>query len=734
MTLFNRYFLFVTGIIGVILVLVLGYNLLSIHSKEASLDYFTNEDQKVYIINNADEFEMSSYSLDISTPMKNLTRLIFTPFSSEYRFYISSKKEKLIIESENLITRSQITALLRAADLKVYFKNQKEAIVNNQFSLEIIGNKCLIYKGDLIQNDLKEYPLVDKNATFSEVLFRQKMTNIDYYINKSGITSFQKIKETKRIIQRIDDKELFSKELPDKLTDYNFFEFDYAKNLNLFTKNSPLNDWVDQGLVLFNYEGTNCILTDIKDGVSPFDIINEYSDEYNLIEGSSQRIEDIALLIDKSKQINREFYMQMIGDKLLISERREVIHQIIEDYETAQTIALNHETIEKIYGQLPSVVSERFWSVLYSYSITDFRSLRVKVEKTKQTTSFNKQGIQKRIRTYQIKDEIVSIKGQEDIHFIWTDKNKVLSIQNGKIIWEYSFEGELIGEPNSFKLLKDGDEYVYFTTDKMIYVLNSRGNEVGDFPRKMKGKPKLAVTHVESQEEPFFYFVNHQNDFIKLSLEGSQVKKRHLSIGEIYPNSYPYTEGASNFVLLLGTKGGVRLNLSNVTIANEFPVLPDDLVFCTTSEVPSFFYFKEDKLYQNNFNGDLEIVGKYPIHKNFQLFKGRSRSYITFIDGTNLKLLDEDGDVVRTIKLQSKRVEKYQIIYLSKGNCVIIFQDDISKDIYLYTLDGRKIDQKSIEGSQLVHVSEAKNGFLVSTLGSSFLIQYKYEGYGIATN
>jgi hypothetical protein len=150
--------------------------------------------------------------------------------------------------------------------------------------------------------------------------------------------------------------------------------------------------------------------------------------------------------------------------------------------------------------------------------------------------------------------------------------------------------------------------------------------------------------------------------------------------------------------------------------------------------VPSFFYFKEDKLYQNNFNGDLEIVGKYPIHKNFQLFKGRSRSYITFIDGTNLKLLDEDGDVVRTIKLPSKRVEKYQIIYLSKGNCVIIFQDDISKDIYLYTLDGRKIDQKSIEGSQLVHVSEAKNGFLVSTLGSSFLIQYKYEGYGIATN
>jgi hypothetical protein len=97
-------------------------------------------------------------------------------------------------------------------------------------------------------------------------------------------------------------------------------------------------------------------------------------------------------------------------------------------------------------------------------------------------------------------------------------------------------------------------------------------------------------------------------------------------------------------------------------------------------------------------------------------------------------LLDEDGDVVRTIKLPSKRVEKYQIIYLSKGNCVIIFQDDISKDIYLYTLDGRKIDQKSIEGSQLVHVSEAKNGFLVSTLGSSFLIQYKYEGYGIATN
>lgn len=734
MTLFNRYFLAITGVIGLILIVLLGYNLLSMHLKDNSLDYFGQEDEKVYIINNSDEFENASFSLNISSNLTPLTKLITVSQSSKYRFYISSKKDKIIIESENAFSRNEILVLFNRIDIKTIFTNDKNATLTNGFVLEIIGNKCLIYKGDITHNDLNEYPKVDKNATFSEITLKNHIACVDYYVNKSGITSFQKLHGARNKNHRVNDKELFSRELPDQLTDYNFFEISYAKNNHLIAKNSPLNDWVEEGFVTFNYEGTNCLITDIKEGVSPFEIINEYSSEYNLIEGSIQKIEDIALFEDNSKQINREFYMHILGDKLLISERREVIRQIVEDYETSQTISLNQEVIEKIYGQLPSLVSERFWNVLYSYSITDFSSLRVKVEKTKQTKTINKQGIQKSIVTYEIDNKVQYIKGQEDLHFVWNENNSVQCIQDGKIVWEYSYDGELLGEPNSFKLIQDGDEYIYFTTNKMIYVLNSKGNDVGDFPRKMKGTPKLAAMHYESKDEVFFYYINHSNEFVKLSSEGSQLTKRHLQIGEISPKSYPYSENSNNFALFLGSKGGVRLNLSNGAITNEFPVLPEDLVFCTTAEIPSFFYFKEDKLYKNNFNGDLDVVGKYAIHKNFQLFRGKSRSYITFMDQSYLKILDEDGDLVRTIKLPSKRIEKYQIIYLSKGNFVIIFQDDTTKDIYLYTLDGRKIDQKSLEGSQLVHVSEAKNGFLVSTLGSSFLIQYKYEGYGIATD
>ena len=717
---FNRIFLIFAGVICLFTILYLGTDLISNKSNLTPQAIFNENDEKITIINHFSEEGIHAIPLDANTKIKNILTHFESIVTNQYRFFFSSNSDKLIIQNKGQWDKASIQKFFVQCKLKL---EHSLFDYKTNFGFDVFYKNDNLFIGNLSKEITTEKHLMswDRYANYS-VIHRSDSRKIeDVYLTDFGCVKYLSYKNDKLKGRKRKDKDLFFDILPSKISEYHFYESQYAESSNTISKLTPISDWCANGFVLFQYEGSACMITDYKDGVDPFTILSDYTGEEELIDGMKTHYTGVKLTNVEGYTFENEFYIEYLDDKIVVSDRKETLRQLKMDFESGNTLSSNKKMVARIFDGLPTIVSERHISHNKSFTKGIYRHKINEVIKLKKS----KNEMIDDYKSFDFESKCISLRAGLEWNYAITEDNTLYALKFGVSKWKIDIEGELIGDPMVMDVSDQGVDNILLTTSDFIYLFNSKGQHIDGFPIKVKSKPTIAATILTTSEGNKIFCVFKNNLVQKYNLKGDLEKQIKVDLKSIDKQIYTFKLDGNNFGLVLNGQEGQRIGIDKLEKLNKFEGLSQDLVFCTSSEEPSFFYFNEDELIKNSFDGEIVTIGNFKKHSLLSVISGKSRTYITFLTGKELIILNEEGSIQTKIKFPSSGITNYSSQLLADGSVIVSLFDTLSNDIYIYTIKGKLLFNKPIEGLNKVVVFQEGDSYIVTTLGKQYVIQYR---------
>jgi hypothetical protein len=137
------------------------------------------------------------------------------------------------------------------------------------------------------------------------------------------------------------------------------------------------------------------------------------------------------------------------------------------------------------------------------------------------------------------------------------------------------------------------------------------------------------------------------------------------------------------------------------------------------------FYFNDNELVRNTTTGKLKRLGKFENPHSISSLNGNSRTFVSFLTQNSFVMTNEEGVVIHKFKIPTKNEVSYSTMRLEDGKIYVAFLDQDLNDLFITDINGKKINQKPLEGKDGVLLSGSKDQLTVTTLGSNYIIQYK---------
>ena len=726
----GRLFFIFAGIISFSCILFFGYQLTqNQHTISAEL-IFNNNDGKILIVNKLKETNPANISFSFP---KNESQLIQKLFSTSYnseRVYISSLRNRIVVEYPSNWTKTLIQRYFMRK--KITFKsNENNFILENGFVATYSKNLLIIGKKIISLDHWQKFtfPTWDKMASCNIINVSNSFYSQDIYSLGNTTTTFQSNFKKAKNNQKINDFELFASLLPKGISNYHFLSKNYALSNGYLKKQDLLYQWCDKGYVTFEIDGSKVLISDFKLTTDPFELLNEETEEEELLSGSRSEYAGIKISSQFPQKTTGSFFIKYIEDKVVISENAETVNQVLAYYETGRTLALSEKAKKSIYENLPSDVCERYIQEGEKFTKSISNNKLITVRKSQIFITSDTKGTvteKENIYTLDLTLNVSHIVTSNLLQICFTE-NSFFGIQNGKKLWEKPYQGSIIGAPVCQDLLNDGNSQIFFTTNSKIYLIDSKGNNYIGFPISLNQPPSSEAVFFDGKKGTQLIFVNTNNEVIKYNGKGKRIKSIKLSISPNKIAPFVFKNDKQNFAVISGKNGGQLLQLDNLSKQNTFPTLNDNTLFCSTETTPAFFYPEGGKLIRNDFTGKTSTSGSYRKIELLQAIKGRTHNYISFLTDKNFHICDGTGKVIRTVALPSSNISFYQVLTLEDGSSIVGFLDNIENTIYLYTTQGKKINQTELEGQDLFCLSETPDGILITTKGKNLIIQYKLD-------
>lgn len=716
---FNRIFLIFVGVICLVTILYLGTDLVSNESNLSPQGIFNEKDKRITIINHFTQDELQDIPLEANPKIRNILLHLQSVSFNNYTIYFSSHLDKLIIQSKRHWNKELIKQFFLACNLEL---ERSIFDFKTKFGYDVLFKNNTLFIGNLPKEfSNKSHFSWDKYANYSIINTNDSHKIEDVYLSDIGVVKYLSYRNNKLKGKKINDRNLFCDLLPSKISDYHFYEKTYAQTSNAVAFLTPLSDWCENGFVLFQYEGSACMVSDYKDGVDPFSILNDYTGEEELIDGIKTHYTGVKLTNIKGYTFEDEFYIEYLGDKIIVSDRKETLRQLTSDFELGNTLSTNKKMLTRIFEGLPTIVSERYVSYNLSYTKAVYQQKVNEVIKLKHSRNESLDEVE----TIDLNAKCNSLHVGNEYTYVITDNHILNALKFGNKKWSVKIEGDLIGEPIVLDVLNQGVDNILVTTSKNIYLFNSKGQLIKGFPIQVKSKPTLAATILSTKEGNKIFCVFKNNLVQKYSLNGDLEKQIKVDLELISKQIYTFNSDGETFGLVLNDHEGQRIGIDKLEKLNKFEGLSEDLVFCTSSDEPSFFYFDEDELIKNSFDGEIVKIGNFKKHSLLRVISGKSRTYITFLTGKELIILNEEGKIQTKIKFPSTGITNYSSQLLADGSVIVSLFDTLSNDIYIYTIKGKLLFNKPIEGLNKVAVFQDRDSYIVTTLGKQYVIQYR---------
>lgn len=713
----NRFFLILSGLICSILIFLFSYSILNSTASTSLDNFFNKKDRNVFVINRFNEY-LANPSIVFTT--ENNQKIISHFDSINFiakSLYISGETDKISVESSFVWNKNNVKNFLSTC--KIPFKEKDSKLyVLEKYHVSYLKNLLFFQGSTSYKKENIKLGQRDKLASINKLqLYKNHYQSTDVYINKTGIIAYNSLGNRNVQGKKVDDFRLFASVIPSNLSNYHFFNKEFSVYLGVLIKNSPLYKWMDKGFVSFEYEGIPVYISDINNLFDPFEILNEETEEEELIAGIRKHYTNIDLLNNQDLDLKKEFYIDQIDDKVIFCSNKDIIRRVLTDYETGNTLQLNIDLKKKYFGLLPNTVSERSFTsdFLSSRSVQGNKIISVVLKKEYANT---KKEEKRNYESIAIEDPVKLIVGENNNVFVFTENNKIFCIEDSKIKWEKAFKGDLVGEP-LVNIIKS-NRGVTFLTTTTFYSITEEGVFTFGSPVTLRETPVNQLSYSDLSNSGLFTYVSLKNDLIRIDLKGRVKEKIPLKVEKPVNPFYFFKNRNVTYGLIYNEQMGNVLNFKNFKKVNSYELVNQNIVFLKRNNSPVLCYFKGNTLIYNQLNGGIIEVDKFI---NPRKLKSDISSNLSFLSQRYFNMISQEGKQLLKIELPSQKISDFQLLYLPDGGRMIALFDDVNNDVFIYH-NSKLLTEKPLEGKEIINLSTNSEGVVVTTKGRDYLIQY----------
>lgn len=726
----NRILLFIVTVASLVWITYVGYDLINRRDNLSPRSIFGKEDGELLIINRPEEADLSQINVEIKHAGKAFLELLLSQPVQNERIYVSKKRNVFLVEMPNLWTRTGVKNYFKEKGLEVAFGKKKEFSLSNgmvgryQQNFLVLSEKYVER-----QKHRLEWCTWDKKASVTILDMDQPMLSTDIYFKTDGTIAYQTKLSSEYKSRKIDDQELFAENLPGKLTNYHFYEKNFAVFSEVLPVNSPLYKWMDNGFALFDYNGVRCLISDYQNGQDPLLVLNEfYSPNSDAQLEEKQKIKNIQLLNSFPGSKSAGFYLMKVGDKVILSESLETCQQVVADYQLGKTLALSKELVQGIYSKLPRRVSERYITSSIAYTQSAYKDILVKT--VYHNFSVQDQGTEpiteeKELSwTTPVEGQVEALIGRGNQQFVFTSGNQGLALSRRVRNAKLQIDGEIIGEPKLVDYKGTGQLFVLLNTSATIYLFDMKGNIQEGFPMKIQGELSSEVNFYRYKNQSYLIGIENNQKLVQWDESRKELRPVTVSAGKVINKVDVFVQNNNLIAVVSGDKATQTINLQKYKVVKNHPVLPQDRLSIKDNEGPKYYTFNDGHLAKYEYNGKSLVLGNYPNARKVKYIEG-AFSYITFESYNKIHILNAQGVKMAQVDVPFKELSGYDVITLRNGKTYVAMIEGIENNLYLFDTKNNSMLKKPLEAREKVLLSEYGNGNLqITTVGNGFIIQY----------
>ena len=711
----NKVLLWITIAASLVWIGYVGLDILNDKNNYSPEDLFGTHDEKLLIISRPDEVDINQLMDFMNAPAAEVVRSI-NPEAYEIAFMSANQAHILLRKSTNW-TEEDIQNLFTSSNIKPVIESGSFTYGNYQGRYY---KKGLYMSSGEVKKPEETTPAYqyDKKASASVVHFSDNAKTLsvsDIYFKEDGRIDYITYNDDIEQGNQVKDEVLFSGVVTKNFNSYHFYERDYYATLDSVFAQGPMFNWILNGFLELNYEGSTVLICDYIGGQDPVLILNDLNQTQDAIKFNRQLTRDFP-------SAGSSFFVAYLEDLVVFSEDKSICDKVVADFKLGNTIALDKATRNKIYGALPQSVSERIITKEQSYSKAVYRGKLLETQ----------MGVLRAVETPQDKRESVAMNCGFDIQdFVALgDGNAIALGKQGEIMlfhqggedWSKQLGQKVMGSLDIIDLHQSGEKFLLVNTRDKIHLWNMSGDPVSGFPINLEVEASNVVKFYRWKGKSYFLIANENNQVLHFDAKGRELNVIKSSI----PITRKIDVWASQRKLFAGFANNasfVMYNLDDYKVHRDFPLQ----VPCLPAKVPNeLFQFglENNTLVKINQKGLKFDFKEFPRAKLIGIQMDSKTPAIIIQSANEIHLVNTEGIPFSQISLPFNEIEDVFIETSNSGKTTVAVIDGLENNVYLYGLDGERLTLKPIEGQTKVQVSSEGSSRIVTTVVDQYIVQY----------
>lgn len=714
---FGRFFLLILSVASLAWIVYAGAMLLDKKNLIQPQSVFSNDDGQILIVNRSNEVDFDQLTFSARPNTERFVKHLCKHVYLNERLFVSEKKDVILVEIPNTWNEELVKHYFKVKDMPVS-KSGDVLKLDNGFNIQYKNNYLLLSKGEiaLVSSD-KKWPTWDTKAAACVIQLKNPLKSTNVYFRENGTISFQTKYHEELHVNKVDDIDLFAQFMTDICENYHFFEKEYALKNNELSAKSPMYQWMENGYVVFNVQGSTCIMSDFNKSIDPYQML--LSDEKAETQQLSNHFKGIALTASFPKDLETGFYIGRVGDKVLVSEKKELIDKLSADYQLGNTLALNPERFAYFFQDMPRKVSERQTDAYQKQTTSAFKNLLIKTLKRGEQVANDTQLAEKDNASFKMSDKPSYILGNGRTVFVFGEKNEIMALSNKKQLWKVRLDGNFVGRAKLLDMNENGNQQILVNTTTKMYVINtSNGANVNEFPLAVHNQSGANFYRWNTQT--YLLTVNTSNELLQVGQTGRVVRKAKLKSSSFKDDVTIVKDGSRLVACVVGAQTEC-FELGKLKSVKAKQQLSSDFLALKSPEGYAYAYNGEGEAY-GVFAGSRRSLGS-----SFDYFKpiyvGKNLQLLT-INGSDVKAYNPNFTVGYQVKAPFSDVVDADFIQLPANRTYFAVLDEIESNIHILDANGSPVYDEVFEGSEMVKLSTFRNKLVITTVIGNSVVQH----------
>jgi hypothetical protein len=709
----NRIALIFIGIIGLIWISFVSFDLLKSENSSDFKYYFNETDGQIIAIHELNEIDRNLDNF-ILPPSSEAILFSLAPKINSASFYLSSSRPLIVIERKDNWNKINVKQLFQNG-IHPFKMEGTRSFSFGKYTGEFSKKQLVLYACDLSVGEKKIFN-VDEKASYSKINFSNSgMEIIDVYQKNKSTYFYKKTILGNNECKKLDDRKLFASVLPENFSSYCFYEKQYLAKIDTQFKNSPFFNWMENGIVILKSKNQNVAIFDFKEGQNPVQNLNEIygKEELNEDYASYENVKFTSLLENGE---NKTLHLAESDGFCLASYNKSLIDEVLTEIKLGHSLSQNESKTNEVYGFLPKKVSCRIIDSTNAKAISVFGKNSVEISYVQNDIPIEKEA--KNDREYFAMNpgervlDFASFNERGNVIAL-TESKKLVGYINGLRKWEKPVTGNTTLKSNP----ADNNLVCVFTNNE-CQMIDMYGKIVFRFSSEKNICPESYLSKAKTE----FLIVNSKNNFSVVNDKGATIKQfscsgsiREIAVEKINNKNMAIVITNSMFYSVDLDK---RKTLEKIGIDSTFSVLKGKNLLIAVS------------LTKGELN-TIDIKG----NKKASSIGNYTKICTAYQENEGPSIVLQNGNKIGVFDIQGKRkwVKKYNLNELTlfstfqnkNGRRILTIFDGIENELYLCDSKGNIFDENSIHAEQKTIVSEfGKVGFSITTFLGNYLIQY----------